>query len=240
MGFVGTKIPAIIDFLIHLYQFIGWKKIDIKKARASDANEFKKFGIRMYTGRQGSGKTVGVVQELNDLHKQYPRARIFTNFAYKYATGRVTCLNDLLDIAIDAIDYPYGTIISLDEIQNEWSSAKSKDFPQELLSVITMQRKRHIYMVCSSQVFTRVAKPLREQCYEVVECRTFFSRWTRLRCYDADDYNYLIDHYSPKERLHTPKKFKRSFIQTDDLRDSYDTFEIVERFKTQGFAVKDW
>lgn len=235
LGWLGLKIPAIIDFLIHLKQFLAWKRIDLKRAKHK-GNGFKYYGLKMFVGRQGSGKTISLVQTLNQYHHEYPRAKIYTNFKYKYATGRVESLMDLLVKCEHAGDD--GTIFAFDEIQNEWSSAQSKDFPESMLSVITMQRKRKICILASSQVFTRVAKPLREQCYEVIECRTFFGRWTRLRGYDADDYNHLLDHYSPKERLHTPKKFKRSYIQTDDLRECYDTWEIVSRLSQQGFAEK--
>ena len=94
-----------------------------------------------------------------------------------------------------------GVIFAIDEIQNEFSSAVSKDFLETLLSEITMQRKQKITILSSSQVFTRVAKALREQYYDVMECRTFFGRWTRIKCYDADDYCSVIDNYSPEKKF---------------------------------------
>ncbi|RFZ78769.1 hypothetical protein DS742_11700 [Lacrimispora amygdalina] len=114
------------------------------------------------------------------------------------------------------------------------SDADSADIEWES----TMQRKQKITILSSSQVFTRVAKPLREQCYDVMECRTFFGRWTRVKCYDADDYCSVIDNYSPEKKFKLPKRWVRSFIQTDDLRESYDTYEKVQRLSRQGFAPK--
>ncbi|WP_277407616.1 hypothetical protein [Lacrimispora xylanisolvens] len=95
-----------------------------------------------------------------------------------------------------------------------------------------------ITILSSSQVFTRVAKPLWEQCYDVMECHTFFGRWTRVKCYDADDYCSVIDNYSPEKKFKLPKRWIRSFIQTDELRESYDTYEEVQRLSRQGFAPK--
>jgi len=74
--------------------------------------------------------------------------------------------------------------------------------------------------------------------YDVMECRTFFGRWTRAKCYDADDYCSVIDNYSPEKKFKLPKRWVRSFIQTDDLRESYDTYEKVQRLSRQGFAPK--
>lgn len=72
----------------------------------------------------------------------------FTNFAYKYQNAPLESLNDLLKYRND----DDGVIFAIDEIQNEFSSATSKDFPETLLSEITMQRKHKITILSSSQV----------------------------------------------------------------------------------------
>ena len=235
--FVLLRIGKIKAFFNHLRQFIYWKFKDISKARLDHkrgVQKFKPYGLKMFTGRQGSGKTVSLVNMANELHKEYPKAKIYSNFDYLYADGRLESLNDLLTIRNGAD----GVIFLFDEIQNEFSSNTSKDFPESLLSTITMQRKQNIVILSSSQVFTRVSKPLREQCYEVIECKTFMGRWTKMKCYDADDYNYMIDNTDPKKKYKTPKKWKKSFIQSDSLRNCYDTYEVIQRLSRQGFAPK--
>lgn len=231
------KCNAIINFIIHLFQFIKWKSVDFKKWRYDVKNgvtHFRLYGLTCFVGRQGGGKTVSLIQMLNEAHIKYPNAHIYTNFKYKYATGQLESLNDLLTIR-NGTD---GVIFAIDELQNEFSSNTSKDFPETLLSTITMQRKQCVKIYATSQVFTRVSKPLREQCYEVVECRTFMCRWTRMKCYDADDYNLMIDSNDIKAKHKTPKKWKRSFIQTDDMRNCYDTYEVIKRLSRQGFKTK--
>jgi hypothetical protein len=235
--FLLTRVGKIKTFLIHLKDFIYWISKDIassRRKRKLGIKDFKPYGLKMFTGRQGCGKTVSLVNMANDLHKEYPKALIYSNFDYLYANGRLESLNDLLTIR----NGDDGVIFLLDEIQNEFSSNTSRDFPESLLSTITMQRKQKIVILASSQVFTRVSKPLREQCFEVIECKTFMGRWTKLKCYDADDYNYMIDNSDPKKKYKTPKKYKRSYIQTDTLRNCYDTYEVIGRLSRQGFAPK--
>jgi len=231
------KLPVIFSFLIRFVIFVRWKIIDLKLAfqrKKRGETLFQPFGLKMFCGKQGSGKTMSMVWYLDRLRKRYPRALIFTNFSYCHQTAPLENLNDLLKYR-NGTD---GVIFALDEIQNEFSSASSKDFPETLLSEITMQRKQRMTILASSQVFSRIAKPLREQCFEVMYCQTFFGRWTRIKCYDAYDYCSIIDNYNLERKFKLPKKWKRSFIQTDDLRDSYDTYEKVQRLSRQGFAAK--
>lgn len=235
---VTVKANVIVTFVWHLFEFLKWKMIDFKQWREDVKNgvtHFRLYGLTCFVGRQGGGKTVSLIQMLNEAHIKYPNALIYTNFKYKYSTGQLESLNDLLTIRNGAD----GVIFAIDELQNEFSSQTSKDFPETLLSTITMQRKQCVKIYATSQVFTRVSKPLREQCYEVVECRTFMSRWTRMRCYDADDYNMMIDSNDIKAKRKTPKKWKRSFIQTDDMRNCYDTYEVIQRLSRQGFKEKN-
>lgn len=216
-------------------ELIKWKYIDYKRDKEDVKNgvvKFKPFGVWMFCGRQGSGKTIGMVHQLEEMRKQYPKAIICTNFAYAHENYRMKSLNDLLTIR----NGKDGVIFAIDELQNEFSSAVSKDFPETLLSVVTMQRKQRICILTTSQVFTRVAKPLREQCFYVIDCRTMFGRYTRLRCYSADDYNTIInksDVVEAKMKLH--KEWKKSFVQTDELRELYDTYAVVERLSRDGF-----
>ena len=131
-----------------------------------------------------------------------------------------------------------GVIFAIDEIQNEFSCANSKDFPETLLSQITQQRKQRVCILATSQVFTRVAKPLREQCFVVVLCQTFFSRYTRLKYYDADDYIEYADNPSSEKKRKLHKKQLQTFVQTDELRDLYNSYELIERLNRTGFAPK--
>lgn len=108
-----------------------------------------------------------------------------------------------------------------------------------LLSVITQQRKQRIKIYLSSQVYTRVVKQIREQCFDVIECKTFLGRWTRLKCYDAEDYNSIVDNPSPEKKFRLHKKWRRSFIQSNHIRKLYDSYKVVENMQKMEFIPRN-
>lgn len=79
-----------------LPQLLRYKLKDLKNF---NKDYFKLYGLRVYTGRQGAGKTIGLVYDLERYRKRYPKAKIYTNFGYKYETAPLNSLNDLLDPA---------------------------------------------------------------------------------------------------------------------------------------------
>lgn len=233
--FVLLRSGSIIDFLRNLGSFAYWKFIDLQRFRQNGKQRsFDLYGVRVFCGRQGAGKTVSLVWMLDDIKRRFPKAKIYTNFSYQFADGQLESLNDLLEYR----NGQDGVVFAIDELQNEFSSKVSKDFPEALLSTITMQRKQKICILATTQVFSRLAKPLREQCFQVFECRTFFGRWTRIRGYDAEDYNIFLDSTDEKKKWKVHRNYKKSFIQTDRLRESYDTMEVIQRLSRQGFASK--
>lgn len=218
-----------------LPELLYWWYKDIKNR---DRDYFKPYGVYMFCGRQGSGKTMGLTYMLEKYRRRYPKAKIYTNMAYTHEDAPLKSLNDLLDKSL--YNGKLGTIFVLDEVQNEFSCATSKDFPESLLQLITMQRKQKILILCSSQVFTRVAKPIREQCFYVVNCKTIAGRYTKLKWYNADLYLDYADNPTAenKRKLMFKAARKDGFVQTDYLRGCYDSYAIVDRMSREGFAPK--
>lgn len=230
--YVTGRFKSLYTLLCYLYKDFKKERSDLRQGIV----RFRPFGMRVYSGRQGSGKTVGLVEALARARNQYPNALIVTNFDCKYAHKRMTSLKDLLKLR----NGEDGIIFGIDEMQNEFSSKASKDFPENLLDMITQQRKQRIAIWCTSQVFSRLAKPLREQSYEVCLCRTYFGRLTRIRCYDALDYMEYMESTNDDKRARAPKKQTHWFVQTDALRQSYDTYSVIERLSRKGFVEKVW
>ncbi len=218
-----------IDYIRNLrikflpYNLIRWWIVDILNIKNGDGS-FKPYGFSIFCGRQGTGKTVSMIQYLFNIHRRYPKALIVTNFKCSFATHRMTSWQDFFDIR-NGTD---GVIFAIDEIQNEFSATAWKDFPETLLSEITQQRKQRIKIVATSQVYTRVAKQLREQCFSVFSCKTLFGRLTSWKEYDAAEYANAVEADTPQRRKIRPFS-KHTFVQTDKLRQSYDTWEKVER-----------
>lgn len=220
-------------FLNKMVQFIYWKIKDFK-CFLKNGKQFSEYGLTLFCGRQGGGKTTAMVEYLERMRLKYPEVFIVTNFGYVNENAELCGWNDLVSIRNDL----KGVIFAIDEVQNEFSCNNWKDFPEGVLSEITQQRKQRVKIVATSQVYSRVVKQLREQCFEVAECRTFMGRWTRVRVYDAEDYNAIVDNPTPEKKFKLPKKRKYSFIQTDDFRNLFDSYRKIERIKKYGFVTK--
>lgn len=68
----------------------------------------------------------------------------------------------------------YGVIFFIDEIHLELNSLESKNVDIEVMVEISQQRKQRKHIVGTSQIFMRMAKPLREQIHDIVICRCLF------------------------------------------------------------------
>lgn len=214
-------------------KFFYWVSIDIKYYIKTGKKAFKEFGLTMFCGRQGGGKTISMVEYLECMRNKYPKLIIVTNFGYKYETRPMKSWRDFTEIR-NGLD---GVIFAIDELQNEFSCTDWKDFPENLLMQITMQRKQRIKIVATSQVFTRVVKQLREQCYEVVECNTLLERWTFQRCFDAEEYNAVIENPDRKRKLR--RKWRKSFVQDDYIRSLFDSYQVIEQMRQKQFIFRN-
>lgn len=225
------EIP-VLRFFTMFTDFFRWKIHDLFMALIN-GKKFNLYGVTCYCGRQGSGKTVGVIEQLERIKKAYPECIVCTNINYSRQDIPLTSWLQLLYLR----NGDKGVIFVIDEVQNnglDWSR-----FPESLLQVITMQRKQKIKIFLTSQVYKNVVIQLRRQCFEVIECRTFWGRWTRHKCYDAEEYNNIIDISTPEKKMKMHKKWKYSFIQSNYLRNLYDTNQIVDTLRDYDKLLTD-
>ncbi len=214
------------------FDLFRWLLVDFLE-RDLHRGEFSEYGFTFFVGRQGAGKTISMVRYLDVMKKRYPHCLIVTNFQYRQSDYIMTDWRDLLTIR-NGTD---GMIFAIDEIHSEYDSSKWNDVPEYLLSEISQQRKQRIKIIASAQFFTRVAKPLREQAATVVNCSTWMKRLTRNKEYDALEYALIIDNpLVAKKKIRPLRKF--SFVQSDFLRNSYDTYEKIERMKNTKFIPR--
>lgn len=186
---------------------------------------FPYYGMHFYCGRQGSGKTYSMTHELEEIRKKYPKVKIYTNYGYKYQTMPI------YDISMLKNEKYYngedGVIFAIDEIQNLYQSSNINNVPPDVLGVVTQLRKQKVYIVCTSQVFTRVSKPLREQAFYITECKTILHSLTICKKYNADEYLLDIDRVEKKS---IPIR-KYSIVHSNELRDTYDTYQLIKSIK---------
>ena len=188
------------------------------------ADFFTYQGLIIFEGRQGSGKTISMVQFMRDMQYEYPEAKCTTNLAY-------TDENEPLKNWTMLVDYKNGfkgVIVAMDELQNWFSSNDSKNFPPEMLSVITQNRKNRRIILGTSQNFYLLAKAIRSQATEVRRCTTLFGCLTIVRRVEP-----ILD--SEGNVVEWKKRGMYCFVHDKELRESYNTWKVIENLKNSGF-----
>lgn len=209
---------------IFLRLFLDFPRALARDFYNRDPDAMKIHGIYMFCGEQGSGKTIAAIQFLREQLQRYPKIKVKSNISIDFQDGKITHWREILNSNNGKI----GEIDFIDEVQNWFSSNESKNFPVEMLSEVTQQRKQHKVIVGTSQVFTRMSKPLREQTKFLCLPNTIAGCLTVVRIYKPvlDDTGTMIS-----------KKFVRMyfFVHDEELRNCYNTYEKVERLSVKGF-----
>jgi ATP-dependent Clp protease ATP-binding subunit ClpX len=244
-------LPLLLSFVFWFIYWVFIKKVRIKKGKYSyvgygsflkrlfidfpkqliidwlkrDPDFFREYGIHIVAGEQGSGKTITVAYMLMRFQKMYPKLKVKTNFNYVYQDGEINHWHDV----IASENGIYGEIDVIDEVQNWFNSLQSKDFPIEMMTEITQQRKQRKCIIGTSQVFTRVAKPIREQTYVLYEPVTIAGCLTIVRKYKPE---ISADSGIPDSRKYLGTFF---FVHSKELRESYDTYLKIEKMAKEGF-----
>lgn len=197
----------------------------IKDIFEKDGDFFNYQGCIIFEGRQGAGKTISMVEFIRRMQKEYPLALTTTNLAYKYENDSLKDWKMLLSYK-NGIK---GVIVAIDELQNWFSSADSKNFPPQMLEVITQNRKNRRIILGTSQNFYLLAKAIRSQATEVRRCSTLFGALTIVRRFEP-----MLD--SEGNVVEFKKRGMYFFVHDKDLRESYDTYKVIERLQKVGFV----
>lgn len=185
---------------------------------------FRPQGLVIFTGRQGNGKSIGLMQYATELHDTYPKCKIISNIKYEYQSDKLEHWSQLVTYK----NGHYGVIAIIDELQNWFSSNQSRNFPPEMLSVITQNRKNRRLILGTSQNFYLLAKAIRSQCTEVRQCVTLAGVLTFVVKREP-----IVDNEGDvKEMKYRGMYF---FAHSPRLRDSYDTWSVVESLSSSGF-----
>ena len=189
-----------------------------------DPNTFTEYGMHLLCGEQGSGKTTLMAYLVRKYKTIYPRVIVRSNFS---CTAQDYELTSWEELTLDTNGI-YGEIDCIDEIQNWFSSNQSKNFPPDMLTIITQQRKVRRCILATSQVFTRVAKPIRENTYLMYYPFTLFGCITFVRVFKP----VLDEQGNLKER-----KFKKFFffVHDEDLRGMFDSYKTICTLRDSGF-----
>ena len=80
-----------------LIQFLYWKIVDLIRF-IKYGRKFSEYGLTMYCGRQGAGKTISMVRYLEEMRVKYPHCLIGTNFQYIGQDFEIQGWEDLIEI----------------------------------------------------------------------------------------------------------------------------------------------
>ena len=195
---------------------------------------FYPAGIWVFCGPQGSGKTLSAVQCLRQMCERYPKAIVCSNIEVRGLENRIIPFTDYKQLS-ELSNGVNGIIFLLDEIHVLWNSLESKEIPISEMACFCQMRKDRRVIIGTSQVYGRIAKPIREQLQYVIDCKNWFNLVQINHIYDPSESIEKEGHIEAKS-LGVKVWFHRP-----ELYDSYDTlFKIVkahrgeERKKVNG------
>ena len=121
----------------------------------------------------------------------------------------------------------YGVIYLIDELHLELNSLESKNIDIDVMTEISQQRKQRKHIVGTSQIYMRLAKPLREQIHDIVICRCFFG---------CIQYNKWVDaeHIEETDKgLKVNAKGRFLFFHSPSMYSAYDTYAKMKRYNKE-------
>lgn len=212
--------------LFWFYFFKDLKKYIVDKKW----RDFNYWGLHLFLGRFGGGKTISAVRRCYWACKSHRGVTVLTNLdlqGFPEDTKIIKLVN-----SEQIRDLPDKSIILIDEIGTIFNSrdygSSKKCVPKPVYQVILQCRHRRIMLLGTVQRWNLLDKQLRDITDTVTECHSYFadpfSRYTTCAEYDAQQY----DKWFSNPLLPIRRIGYYSYIQTDELRNKYDTIQMVE------------
>lgn len=200
-------------------------------------DEFKEWGIHLFCGEFGAGKTSLMTLKAYKLAKRYPQLTILTNYNLYNFPSHTNIIP--LKTAQDILNAPDNTLVLISEIGTLFNS---RDFnsgreavPKPLFQHLCQQRKRHIEIFADTQQYCFLDKQLRDITATITDCvaspRYPFTRFLQ-------GFRYTRKEYEARERniLYRPRLCGVDcFIQTEFARSLYSTNELVSGFMNMKY-----
>lgn len=188
---------------------------------------FEPCGIWVFCGAQGSGKTLSAVKCLKKLLKEYPAAVVCSNLDIKGIDNEVIPFTDYEQL-LTLSNGIYGVIFLIDEIHVLWNSLESKNIPISEMAIFSQMRKDRRIILGTSQVYGRIAKPIREQLKYVVKCRNVLKYIQINEVIDPNADGYTGENNGA---LEGELLYKSVFFHSPADYKSYSTLNKIERFE---------
>lgn len=212
------------DYLTKDFNIFEGIEAQLWKMKNSNPLELKTVGINIFCGPQGSGKSLSMMHYFKKIIEEHPRAIVVTNIEFDFFVPNIVFkYHGFDDFKIE--NGVYGVIYILDEIHLILNSLESKGIPLSVIVELSQQRKQRKLILGTSQVYSRMAKPLREQIRNVICCRNFFGIF---------QVNKLIDAFESTEDSNGKLKYAKQkvgfFFHSKEDYNAYDTYKKMDMY----------
>lgn len=205
----------------------GFKKVD------------SAFGLYLYTGKQGTGKTYSAVRftESQRLIQKTPEVEIIVLTNIKSYSTRCDCIYMadfmyIINFIIQKSEDPkYKFIILYDEIFSviEKAGALKKDF----LTFLSQLRKRGIIMVSTAQYWAEINITLRRYCRFQIDCSMISIPFLKKAlCINLINDGDAIRWDNDIQDFIAPLIQTNVFKGNKEIIDKYDTYETISSATT--------
>lgn len=202
--------------------------------RRENPDYFDPCGIWVFCGAQGSGKTLSAVKCVKSILKEYPKAVLCSNLDIHGVSCPIVPFTQYEQLTTLSNDIK-GVVFLIDEIHVLWNSLESKDIPISEMAIFSQMRKDRRVIIGTSQVYGRIAKPIREQLKYVVKCRSFakYIQINEIINPNPDGYTGENDGQMDGELLNT-----EIFFHSPEDYQSYDTLNKINRIERKKLGAR--
>lgn len=226
---MDNDLQDVSKYLLFL-ELAKWMSIDLFRS-------YKKrpFGTYLYCGLYGQGKTLSMIAHVKRAKQLYGNdLKVYSNIPSTYADDLVYSIDDI-------VNCPGDSIVKIDELTNTFQARDYKNFPPEVVPLLTMQRKFAKQIVCTAQLFEHVDKFFRDLTLYVVQCNNIMPSIFNDRLFR----NYfftgaLYERCKDFDKLDDAHEFTRYFVATDKMRNAYNTLEIVKSLTKVKGETREW
>lgn len=185
-----------------------------------EKDPFPYAGMWLFSGSQGSGKTLLMMHLVKQIMDECPNCMIVSNISI-YGVPSIPYRGvDDFDKYNNGAD---GIVFVIDEIHTLFNSLESAKMPLSTVTVWCQNRKNRRLILGTSQRFKRVAKSIREQTTWNYDCKKAIKPFLySYAVYDGSEYDddgkYGAE--EPKRHFYVPKV---------SVMRMYNTLEVVKR-----------
>ena len=218
-------------FLFNIHNVTFYAPIDIfKYIKNRQWTKWGGFGIRMFCGYFGSGKSMLASKYVCDMYHKYKHSdtplTVLSNIPLAIPYIELKNINQILKVEKN-------TIIFIDECNTLFNARAWKDFPTELVYQLCQNRKKHIMLLMTAPRFHLVDKSIRDVTQYVYQCVHPFWRFHFVYVYDGWEWENCPN-------INMLKSINRfGVFAKNKYYKNYDSFAIIDNVKKEEFLSKN-